>query len=322
LASLFQILARNMHSLNQLNRLGSAWTRPIRSLGHWLQRNTRSGSRKNISAHYDLSNDFFRLMLDPSMTYSSGIFSQGTTLEEAQFEKYDRICKKLDLQPQDRVLEIGTGWGGFAEHAVSHYGCHVTTTTISEEQFHYSQRRFSERAMEAKIRLLKQDYRDLEGEYDKLVSIEMVEAVGHQFLGKYFGKCCQLLRPNGAMCLQAITIPDHRYAQYRRSVDFIQRYIFPGGCLPSFSSITRALAKHTDFRFVHSEDFGADYAKTIEHWRRNFWKNIEQVRGLGFDEAWIRIWEYYLCYCIAGFMERQIGVSQVVLARPQACLRS
>jgi len=322
LASLFQLLARNLNSLNHLNRLGSTWLQPFRRIGHWLQRNTRSGSRKNISAHYDLSNEFFSLMLDRSMTYSSGIFKAGMSLEAAQFEKYDRICRKLDLQPGDRLLEIGTGWGGFAEHASVHYGCHVTTTTISEQQYRYAQSRFRQRGLDSGISLWKQDYRDLTGEYDKLVSIEMIEAVGHQYLGTYFGKCCQLLRASGSMCLQTITIPDHRYDQYRRSVDFIQQYIFPGGCLPSFSAMTRSLAEHTDFRFIHSEDFGSDYATTLQTWRRNFWENMDAVRSLGFDDAWVRTWEYYLCYCIAGFLERQIGVSQIVLAKPNAAVSS
>ncbi len=319
LCGLLQLLAQNLDAVGKLERFSSKVLLPFRQLSHRMRRNTRSGSRKNISAHYDLSNDFFRMMLDPTLTYSSGVFSRpGMTLIEAQYEKYERICQKLELKSGDRLLEIGTGWGGFAEHAARHYGCHVTTTTISNRQYQYAQERFRTNGLDSRVSLLKQDYRELSGQFDKLASIEMVEAVGDRYLGTYFGQCSRLLKANGLMCIQAITIPDHRYSQYRRSMDFIQRYIFPGGCLPSFSAITRALADHTDLRLVHSEDFGTDYATTIKVWRSNFWNNIEKVRSLGFDNTWIRTWEYYLCYCMAGFLERQIGVSQILFAKPRA----
>lgn len=319
LVELLRTLARHLPELSRIERAGAIFLRPFRLVDSWLRRNSRSGSKKNISAHYDLSNDFFELMLDPTMTYSSGIFSRPEmSLKEAQLEKFDQVCRKLNLREGDRLLEIGTGWGGFAEYAALHYGCHVTTTTISDQQYEYVRQRLRERQLDSCVKLVKQDYRDIDGQFDKLVSIEMVEAVGHQFLGRYFAKCSRLLKPTGMMCLQVITIPDHRYDHYRRSVDFIQRYIFPGGCLPSFSVMTRCLAKATDFRLLQSQDFGFDYAATLRHWRSNFWEHIERVRSLGFDDKWIRTWDFYLCYCIAGFLERQIGVSQIVLAKPQA----
>ena len=254
--------------------------RPLRAAANWLRRNTRAGSKRNISAHYDLSNDFFALMLDPTMTYSCGIFpSRESTLEDASIEKYDHICRKLQLSPSDHVIEIGTGWGGFAEHAVKNYGCRITTTTISDEQHVYAERRFREAGIDDRVRLLKQDYRDLSGKYDKLVSIEMIEAVGEKFLPGYFAKCSDLLKPDGMMCLQAITIPDHRYDEYRKSVDFIQRYIFPGGFLPSMGAMARSVGSQTNFRFLHTEDFAPHYAETLAHWRHNFWREIEGVKS-------------------------------------------
>jgi cyclopropane-fatty-acyl-phospholipid synthase len=316
-----RVLAQNTEVLAGVEQGAARLLRPLRAGANWLRRNTRAGSKRNISAHYDLSNDFFALMLDPTMTYSSGIFpSHESTLEEASLEKYDRICRKLQLSPSDHVIEIGTGWGGFAEHAVKNYGCRVTTTTISDEQHVYAERRFREAGIDSRVTLLKQDYRDLSGKYDKLVSIEMIEAVGEKFLPGYFARCSDLLRPDGMMCLQAITIPDHRYGQYRKSVDFIQRYIFPGGFLPSMRAMAICVGSQTDFRFLHSEDFGPHYAETLAHWQRNFWREIQAVKSLGFDERFIRTWHYYLCYCEAGFREREIGVSQLLLTKP-ACRR-
>ena len=264
------------------------------------------------------ANDFFALMLDSTMTYSSGVFQDDQdSLEQASVEKYDRICRKLRLTPADRVLEIGTGWGGFAEHAARHYGCQVTTTTISGEQFEYAKRRFQSLAVADRINLLQKDYRDLTGQFDKLVSIEMVEAVGEKYLPQFFAKCSQLLRPDGAMLLQAIGIPEHRYDRYRKSVDFIQQYIFPGGFLPGLGKIMGCLGANTDFRVFHLEEFGSDYAETLAHWRRRFWDRIDEVRRMGFDERFIRTWHYYLCYCEAGFRERQIGVAQIMLTKPE-----
>ena len=312
-----RVLAQNSQVLAGVEAGAASLVRPLRAAANWLRRNTRSGSRRNISAHYDLSNDFFALMLDRTMTYSSGVFTSSTaTLEDASIEKYDRVCRKLQLSPQDHVLEIGTGWGGFAEYAVKNFGCRVTTTTISDEQHAYAKERFHAAGIADRVSLLKNDYRDLHGTYDKLVSIEMIEAVGEKFLQGYFSTCSELLKPHGMMCLQAITIPDHRYDAYRKSIDFIQKYIFPGGFLPSLGSMAASIGRGTDFRFLHVEDFGPHYAETLDHWRRNFWREISAVKSLGFDERFIRTWNYYLCYCEAGFCERQIGVAQILLSKP------
>ncbi len=312
-----RVLAQNSQVLASVESGAARLVRPLRVASNWLRRNTRDGSRRNISAHYDLSNDFFALMLDPTMTYSSGIFeTPESTMKMASIEKYDRICRKLDLTADDHVLEIGTGWGGFAEHAAKHYGCRITTTTISDQQYLYAENRFSEARLNDRIHLLKKDYRDLRGRYTKLVSVEMIESVGERYLPDYFANCSQLLEPDGIMCLQAILIPDHRYESYRHSVDFIQRYIFHGGFLPSMGAIANCVGHQTDFRFMHSEDFGPHYAQTLALWSQAFWNNIDSVRALGFDERFIRTWNYYLSYCQAGFQENQIGVSQIVLSKP------
>lgn len=321
LTAALQIFAANLATVTQADRGATRFLQPLRRILSYGRRNTRAGSRRNIAAHYDLSNEFFALMLDATMTYSSGVFtSPQATLEEASYEKYDRICRKLQLTSRDHVLEIGTGWGGFAEHAARNYGCRVTTTTISQAQHDFAQRRFQNGDLLGRVNLLLQDYRDLQGKFDKLVSIEMIEAVGAKFLPTYFAKCSSLLRPEGSMAIQAITIPDHRFEGYRRSVDFIQRYIFPGGCLPSVGAISRAIGDQTDFRFHHSEDFAPHYALTLKHWRQRFWQSIAEVRQLGFDERFIRTWHYYLSYCEAGFRERQIGVAQMLLTKPKSQL--
>ena len=320
LTAAMRVLARNAEVLAAMEKGAPLLLKPLRALANRLRNNSRAGSRRNIAAHYDLSNEFFSLMLDPTMTYSCGVFdSPGSTLQQASVEKYDRICRRLRLGPADHLLEIGTGWGGFAEHAAVNYGCRVTTTTISEQQYTYSKKRFADASLGDRVTLLKEDYRDLSGQFDKLVSIEMIEAVGERYLPAFFSKCSELLRPDGAMVLQAITIPDYRYDGYRRSVDFIQRYIFPGGFLPSFGKITDCLRCRTDLTLLQAEDFGPHYARTLAHWRRNFLGNIERVRSLGFDERFLRMWEYYLCNCEVGFRERKIGVSQMLLTKPH-CL--
>jgi cyclopropane-fatty-acyl-phospholipid synthase len=291
-------------------------TRTIRRLG---RRNTRRGSRRNIHAHYDLSNEFFALFLDESMTYSSGLFeTPETTLAEAQIAKYDRIAQRLQLTQRDHVVEIGCGWGGFAEHAASRYGCRVTGVTISQEQFDYARGRIAAAGLADRVEILLRDYRDLEGEYDKLASIEMIEAVGHEFLPTFFAKCSSLLKPAGLMMLQAITIPDQRYEQYRRSVDFIQEYVFPGGNVPSLGAICQAVGGATDLRLVELTDFAADYARTLLAWRQACQANAAAIASLGFDDRFQRTWDYYLCYCAVGFLERQIGLAQLLLAKPQA----
>ena len=239
----------------------------------------------------------------------------GASLREASIEKYDRICRKLRLRPDHHVIEIGTGWGGFAQYAAEQYGCRVTTTTISEQQYEFAVERIKRQGLTDRVTVLNRDYRQLDGVYDRLVSIEMIEAVGHEFLPTYFQTCAGLLRKGGEMIIQAITIPDHRYASYRRSVDFIQRYIFPGGCLPSLGAINAAVATTHDLRLVHMEDFAEHYADTLAMWRSRFWQQIELVRALGLDERFVRMWDYYLAYCEAGFRERMTGVSQLQWVR-------
>lgn len=318
LTAALQVLARNSTALQRVERGTPSLLRPVRNGLNRLRRNTLQGSRRNIAAHYDLSNAFFSLMLDPTMSYSSGCFSsREASLEEASTEKYDRICRKLAIGPHHHVLEIGSGWGGFAEHAASRYGCRVTATTISDQQLDFARKRVADARLADRVELLSCDYRRLEGVFDRVVSIEMIEAVGQEFLAGYFRKCSSLLVPDGAMALQAITIPDYRFAAYRRSVDFIQRYIFPGGFLPSPNAITDCVAGQTDFRVASVEDFSDDYARTLAQWRSNLWSRLDDVKTLGFDERFLRIWRYYLCYCEAGFLERQVGVSQWVLAKPQ-----
>ncbi len=317
-----RLFVLNADVLSSLDTGGARLLAPARAAWRWMRRNTRTGSRRNIAAHYDLSNEFFTLMLDPTMTYSSGVFdTPETSLQDASTAKYERICRKLQLSPQDHVLEIGSGWGGFAIHAAREYGCRVTTTTISRQQHAEAQRRILAAGVSDRVHLLLQDYRDLTGCYDKLVSIEMIEAVGEEMLATFFRQCSRLLRPQGMMVLQAITMPDHRYDEYRRSIDFINRYVFPGGFLPSWSAMFQAIRQETDFQLLHLEEFGDHYARTLSHWRDNFWSSLPQVRSLGFDERFIRTWDYYLCYCEAGFRERLIDVSQSLFAKP-LCRRS
>lgn len=317
LTALFRIFVRNRNATGALDR-GLA---RLAGLGHRLfhkwHANTHSGSRRNIGAHYDLGNDFFRLWLDETMAYSSGIFPRpSATLEEASTEKFDRACRKLDLQPHDEVLEIGAGWGGFSIHAATNYGCRVTTTTISREQFAVAEERIEEAGLTDQIQLLQQDYRDLTGQFDKLVSIEMIEAVGHRYLDAYLRKCGALLRPDGSLLLQAIVMPEGGYDRYLRSVDFIQRYVFPGGCLPSLGAILESVGRATDMRFVHAEDFAPHYAETLRHWRRAFHARLDDVRQLGYSEQFIRLWTYYLCYCEAVFAERYVGILQIQFDKP------
>ena len=294
-------------------RFGSALLR----LAHWRHRNTRTGSRRNIHAHYDLGDELFRLFLDPSMMYSAAVFPHAeATLEEASLHKLDLICRKLELQPDDHLLEIGTGWGGLAIHAARHYGCRVTTTTISENQFSYAQRRVQAAGLTGRITLLSQDYRDLQGQFDKLVSVEMVEAVGHRYVDQYFRVCSERLKPAGRMLLQSITIADRYHEQARHAVDFIQKYIFPGGALPSITSISSAVSQMTDLQLTHMHDIGIDYGRTLHIWRERFLQRLAEVRSLGYPDEFIRMWEWYLLYCEAGFMERAISTVQLVFDKP------
>jgi cyclopropane-fatty-acyl-phospholipid synthase len=317
LTALVRIMVRNQGALQRLEGGLAGLTTPLRRLLHRLNDNTRSGSRRNIAAHYDLGNDFYQLFLDPTMAYSCGIFERDdSTLEEASTAKFDRICRKLGLVPGMQVLEIGTGWGGFAIYATKHYGCHVTTTTISRQQHDHSVERIAAEGLGNQITLLKQDYRDLTGSFDRLVSIEMIEAVGHRHLPNFFRTCSEHLKPDGSALIQAITMPDHLYDRYLDAPDFINRYIFPGSCCPSLHAISDAVARSTDLRLNHMEDFSPHYARTLQEWSKAFHANLEQVRGMGFDERFIRMWEFYLCYCEGGFAERFTGVAQLLFTKP------
>jgi cyclopropane-fatty-acyl-phospholipid synthase len=317
LTDLIRIIIRNQDLFMGLDRGWARLTEPFYSLYHYLRKNTLRGSRQNIIAHYDLSNEFYKLFLDDTLTYSCAIFeNQTTSLRESQIAKYDRICRKLQLTTADRVIEIGSGWGGFSIYAAQNFGCHITTTTISAEQYRLARERITTAGLTDRVRLIDRDYRDIGGTFDKLVSIEMIEAVGHHYLDTFLLCCSHLLKPDGMMLLQAITISDRAYKQHKQSVDFIKRYIFPGSCIPSVAAISNSIAKETDLRLFHLEDITPHYAKTLRTWRERFFRNIETVRALGFNDAFIRMWEFYLCYCEAGFAERYLGDAQILLVKP------
>lgn len=284
---------------------------------HFRKANTVDGSRQNIAAHYDLNNDFFKLFLDPSMTYSSGYFrEEGISLQQAQLEKYDRLCRKLHLQPTDHVLEIGTGWGGNAIYIAKKYDCQVTTVTISEEQFKLASERVKEENLENNVKVLLQDYRYISGQFDKIVSIEMLEAVGHRFLDVYFRKCNELLKKDGILALQVITCPDSRYEGLKNGVDWIQKHIFPGSLLPSVAAINRSVNSTCDLTLVDLKDIGLDYARTLCIWKEQFNLQLKEVKQLGFDDTFIRKWNYYLSYCEAAFEMRNINTMQLIYTRP------
>jgi len=318
LVDVVRLFVLNMDTLDGLETGLARFTNPLRKAVHALRRNSRAGSRRNIAAHYDLGNEFFRSFLDETLMYSSATFEHATqSLHEAQLARLDRICRKLELGPDDHLLEIGTGWGGLALHAAQHFGCRVTTTTISREQWTLARERVHAAGLEGRIEVLCEDYRDLTGTYDKLVSIEMIEAIGHEYHDTYFTRCAQLLKPEGAMLLQAITIADQRYERARRSVDFIQRYIFPGSCIPSVAALSDSIARASDLRVFDLEDIGPHYATTLAHWRQNFRANLPRIRALGYDDTFIRMWEYYLCYCEGGFAERVLGDVMMLLVKPR-----
>jgi cyclopropane-fatty-acyl-phospholipid synthase len=318
LTNVIRIMAANQNVTDALEG-GYQWaSKPFLKALHWLNRNTTDGSRKNIAAHYDLGNDFFKLWLDPSMMYSAAIFSpENISLEAASNKKLQLICDKLDLKPSDHVVEIGTGWGGFAIYAAKNYGCKVTTTTISKQQYDEAVLRVYAENLQDRVTLLLNDYRDLSGQFDKLVSIEMIEAVGHQFYDVYFAKCAALLKPDGMALIQAITITDQRFEAAKNSVDFIQRYIFPGSNIPSITAILTSITKVSDLKLVDLEDIGPHYATTLRKWRENFFANIDPVRSLGYSEQFIKMWEFYLCYCEGGFAERALGDVHLLLAKPE-----
>ena len=328
LVGLVRLLVRNRDLLDRMET-GMAWFGGMAMRGwHALRRNSRDGSRRNIAAHYDLGNAFFELFLSADLMYSSAMWrgdpdadvvaGDDESLDAASTRKLERICDKLRLQRGDRVIEIGTGWGGFAIHAARHHGCHVTTTTISREQHALASRRVAEAGLSDRVTLLMQDYRDLDGQFDKLVSIEMVEAIGAPFLDTYFARIGALLKPDGLALVQAITIEDHRYAQALRTVDFIKRHVFPGSFIPSIAALVGAKARSSDLGLVHLEDFGQSYALTLQAWRRRFMARLHDVRRQGYDERFIRMWEFYLAYCEGAFREGSIGVSQLLMAKPRS----
>jgi cyclopropane-fatty-acyl-phospholipid synthase len=323
LTALVRIMILNRHVMQDMEHgLVARSSSMARRFLHWANRNSKLGSARNIAAHYDLGNDLYQLMLDETMAYSCGIFlHEDATLHEASIAKFDAVCRKLALTSSDHLVEIGTGWGGLAIHAAERYGCRVTTTTISREQHDFTKAKIAARGLSDRITLLFEDYRDLKGQFDKLVSIEMIEAVGARYLDTYFNKCSSLLKPTGAMLLQAITLQDQYYAQALRSVDYIQRFVFPGSFIPSVTAIAGSVARVTDMKLFNLEDIGPHYAPTLRIWREKFFANVSKVRELGYPESFNRLWEFYLCYCEGGFAERQLGVAQMLLTKPD-CRRA
>ncbi len=317
LVALIRLAARNVHGLDRMRAHLAPVRTPLQCARGIIQQNTPNRSRRDIAAHYDLGNELFSHMLDPTMMYSCALFERpGMTLEEASRAKLERICGKLDVGPGDRVIEIGTGWGGFAMYAAATRGCHVTTTTLSSQQRDYALAEIEKAGLGDRITVLREDYRDLRGRYDKLVSIEMIEAVGWQHFGTFFARCSELLEPDGAMFLQAIAMDDRAYHVEKASKSFINTYIFPNGCLPSPQVIARSVARRTDMQMVDLEDLTPHYVETLRRWRENFEASAHELRGLGYDERFRRLWTLYLAYCEAGFAERRITELQIVLAKP------
>jgi cyclopropane-fatty-acyl-phospholipid synthase len=318
LTALIRLAAVNAAKLDRLRAKATPLLWPIQRLRALAGRSTRRRRRRDIAAHYDLGNTLFSRMLDPTMSYSCALFDRpGMSLEEAQLAKLERVCEKLDLRRGDRVLEIGTGWGAFAVHAALTRGCHVTTTTLSREQYEYACEQVRLAGVSDRVTVLMDDYRDLRGRYDKLVSIEMIEAVGWRHMGTFFAKCSDLLAPDGAMLLQAITIDDRAYDVEKASRSFMSTYIFPGGCLPSIEVMARSVARRTDMQAVHLEDLTTHYVQTLRRWRRNFVEAAGELAAMGYDRRFRRLWMLYLAYCEAGFAERRICDVQLVLAKPR-----
>ena len=316
---LVRVFVRNRDVLDGVESGLARISAPLQKLMHALRPNTRRGSRRNIAAHYDLGNDFFERFLDTTLSYSSALFVRpDMTLEQAQVAKLDRLCRKLGLRPGLHLLEVGTGWGALAIHAARHYGCRVTTTTISRAQHDVAAQRIAAAGLSDRITLRLDDYRDLTGQYDRVVSVEMIEAVGAPFLDGYVAKLASLLAPDGLLALQAITIQDQHYAQALGEVDFIKRHIFPGSFIPCATAILDATTRASDLRLLQLEDFGPHYAETLHRWHENLLANWDAILDLGYDEAFLRLWEWYLCYCEGGFAERFLGVSQLLFARPLA----
>jgi cyclopropane-fatty-acyl-phospholipid synthase len=319
LTAMIRILLKNRDTLESIDHGISAIQNPLQKIYHGLNRNTLKGAKKNIEAHYDLGNDFFELFLDQSFLYSSAIFKDaGTSLQDAQTEKIDRICRKLELKPDHHVIEIGTGWGAFAIHAAKTYGCRVSTTTISKNQFEMTRKRIEAEGLQDRVHLLYQDYRKLEGTYDRLVSIEMIEAVGLDHLDGFIKKCSDLLNEGGSALIQAITIREEAFDAAKRSVDFIQRYIFPGSGICSIGSIQSAIARNTDLSLTHLEDFGTHYARTLREWSKRLEASHAELVSRGYSEELYRMWQFYFSYCEGGFLERSIGVAQMLYSKPRS----
>lgn len=317
LTKVVQIFARNLALLDNIERYFSWLSNGLNRIKHIFNRNSQAGSKRNILAHYDLGNDMYQQFLDPEMMYSSAIYpASDASLAEAQLHKLDTICQRLDLKPGQTLLEVGTGWGALAIYAAKHYGVLVTTTTISDAQYDYALSRVKSEGLLDKVTLLKQDYRELTGVYDRVVSIEMIEAVGHEYLPGFFEKLQHMLKPEGRLLIQAITIADQRYNSYRKSVDFIQRYIFPGGCLPSISEMSRHIANKTDMVIWSLDDIGLDYARTLKHWHDNFDMAKSTITKLGYGDDFIRMWKFYLSYCEGGFLERATSTVHLTAVRP------
>ena len=319
LVLLLQIVLKNKKILLSLDSGFAKLISPINKLIHWSKQNTLKGSKQNILAHYDLSNDFYKLWLDPTMTYSCGYFNNDSvSLEEASIEKIDRICRKLKLNENDHILEIGTGWGSFSLYAAKQYGCTIDTVTISDAQYEYASGKIESSGLGSKINIFNKDYRKIEGQYDKIVSIEMIEAVGHQFIPEYFSKISSLLKEDGLLAIQGITYNDQNFEQYKNSVDFIKKYIFPGSCLISVAQISDVIKEYTDLAIVDMEDITKHYAETLNRWKVNFMNVIPEVKKMGFSEAFIKMWEFYFVFCEAGFLERNIGDVQLVFSKSGA----
>jgi cyclopropane-fatty-acyl-phospholipid synthase len=318
LTSVVRLLARNREALSGLDGGLALLGRSAAGLFGLLRPNTRAGARRNIADHYDLGNDFFALMLDPTMTYSAAVFDPpGATLEEASRRKLDLLCAKLDLRPSDHLLEIGSGWGSMAIHAASRHGCRVTTTTISRAQHELATERVAQAGLAGRVTVLLEDYRDLAGRYDKAVSVEMIEAIGSEQYPAYFARCAELVQPGGRLAVQTITIADQQYERARREVDFIKRHVFPGGCIPSVTALLAAATTASDLRLRHLEDFTPHYARTLAAWRDNLAARREEVARIT-TERFRRLWDFYLCYCEGGFAERYVGLVQLVFDRPEA----
>ena len=317
LTKLIRIMAINQNTMDQLEGLFNIFLKPILKCLHYLNQNSVKGSEINISKHYDLGNDFFSLFLDSTMMYSSAVFKNPhDSLYKGSIHKLETICQGLELTSQDHIIEIGSGWGGFAIYAAQHYGCKVTTTTISKEQYKYVRQKIKDLKLSHKINVLFSDYRHLKGQYDKLVSIEMLEAVGYQYYDTYFKVCSNLLKPQGLAVIQTITIIDQRYEKAKRSVDFIQRYIFPGSCIPSITALQNSMTQSSDLKIYSIHDIGAHYARTLALWREGFFKRLKDIKALGFDDAFIRMWHFYFSYCEGGFQEKVISDIHLKLVKP------